>query len=58
MRSPGLPAAPERLPLGYFEPLQSAGLIAHDQRFDFAKIVDQRYLVQSRLLDDRGTVRR
>jgi ABC-type nitrate/sulfonate/bicarbonate transport system substrate-binding protein len=41
-----------------FESLQSAGLIAREQRFDFAKIVDQRYLVQSRLLDDRGTVRR
>jgi hypothetical protein len=41
-----------------FEALQSAGLIAREQQFDFAKIVDQRYLVQSRVLQDRGTVRR
>jgi hypothetical protein len=41
-----------------FESLQSAGLIAREQPFDFAKIVDQRYLVQSRVLQDRGTVRR
>jgi len=41
-----------------FESLQSAGLIAREQPFDFAKIVDQRYLVQSRVLQDRDTVRR
>jgi ABC-type nitrate/sulfonate/bicarbonate transport system substrate-binding protein len=41
-----------------FGSLQSAGLIAREQQFDFAKIVDQRYLVQSRVPNDRGTVRR
>jgi hypothetical protein len=41
-----------------FESLRSAGLIAREQRFDFAEIVDQRYLVQNRVLDDPGTIRR
>jgi hypothetical protein len=41
-----------------FGSLQSAGLIAREQQFDFAKIVDQRYLVQSRVPNDLGTVRR
>jgi ABC-type nitrate/sulfonate/bicarbonate transport system substrate-binding protein len=41
-----------------FESLQSAGLIAREQQFDFAKIVDQRYLLQSRVLNNQGTVRR
>jgi ABC-type nitrate/sulfonate/bicarbonate transport system substrate-binding protein len=34
-----------------FESLQSAGLISREQRFDFAKVVDQRYLLQSRALN-------
>jgi NitT/TauT family transport system substrate-binding protein len=41
-----------------FQSLQSAGLIAREQPFDFAKIVDQRYLLQSRARNDQGTARR
>jgi NitT/TauT family transport system substrate-binding protein len=36
-----------------FESLQSAGLVARDQRFDFSKIVDQSYLLQSRSVNVR-----
>src|SRR5262245_3023251 len=41
-----------------FQSLQSAGLIAREQPFDFAKIVDQRYLLESRARNDQGTGRR